>query len=100
MKKTKSCGRDQEKASLTRRVPFCCEPQTKGLRAWATDAEHQPTSRTRISNFAVVGILGPNAASGDQVPEGFYELDWFNPRAISSEPSHQLSERFDRILVA
>jgi murein L,D-transpeptidase YafK len=31
---------------------------------------------------ATSGVLGPKLKFGDvQVPEGFYELDWFNPRS-------------------
>jgi len=53
------------------------------LELWATDAEDQPyklVHEYRICTSS--GTLGPKRRFGDeQVPEGFYELDWFNPQS-------------------
>jgi len=53
------------------------------LELWATDAESKPyvlLHEYRIC--ASSGSLGPKRRFGDeQVPEGFYELDWFNPQS-------------------
>ena len=53
------------------------------LELWATDAEDKPyvlVHEYRICTSS--GTLGPKRRFGDeQVPEGFYELDWFNPQS-------------------
>jgi murein L,D-transpeptidase YafK len=53
------------------------------LELWAADAEDKPyvlVHEYRI--FTSSGTLGPKRRFGDeQVPEGFYELDWFNPQS-------------------
>jgi murein L,D-transpeptidase YafK len=53
------------------------------LELWATDADDKPyvlVHEYRICTSS--GILGPKRRFGDeQVPEGFYELDWFNPQS-------------------
>jgi murein L,D-transpeptidase YafK len=53
------------------------------LELWATDAEEKPfvlVHEYRICTSS--GVLGPKRRFGDeQVPEGFYELDWFNPQS-------------------
>jgi murein L,D-transpeptidase YafK len=53
------------------------------LELWATDAEDEPyvlVHEYRICTSS--GTLGPKRRFGDeQVPEGFYELDWFNPQS-------------------
>jgi murein L,D-transpeptidase YafK len=53
------------------------------LELWAADAEDKPfvlVHEYRIC--ASSGTLGPKRRFGDeQVPEGFYELDWFNPQS-------------------
>jgi murein L,D-transpeptidase YafK len=53
------------------------------LELWATAAEKQPyvlVHEYRICTSS--GVLGPKRRFGDeQVPEGFYELDWFNPQS-------------------
>jgi len=53
------------------------------LELWATDAENKPyvlVHEYRICTSS--GTLGPKRRFGDeQVPEGFYELDWFNPQS-------------------
>ena len=53
------------------------------LELWAAEAEDKPlvpVHEYRICTSS--GILGPKRRFGDeQVPEGFYELDWFNPQS-------------------
>jgi murein L,D-transpeptidase YafK len=53
------------------------------LELWATGAENQPyvlVHEYRICTSS--GVLGPKRRFGDeQVPEGFYDLDWFNPQS-------------------
>jgi murein L,D-transpeptidase YafK len=53
------------------------------LELWATAAADQPyvlVHEYRICTSS--GVLGPKRRFGDeQVPEGFYELDWFNPQS-------------------
>jgi murein L,D-transpeptidase YafK len=53
------------------------------LELWATEAEDKPyvlVHEYRICTSS--GVLGPKRRFGDeQVPEGFYELDWFNPQS-------------------
>ncbi len=53
------------------------------LELWATDADDKPyvlVHEYRICTSS--GTLGPKRRFGDeQVPEGFYELDWFNPQS-------------------
>lgn len=53
------------------------------LELWATDANDKPyvlVHEYRICTSS--GTLGPKRRFGDeQVPEGFYELDWFNPQS-------------------
>jgi murein L,D-transpeptidase YafK len=53
------------------------------LELWAAPAENQPyllVNEYRICTSS--GVLGPKRRFGDeQVPEGFYELDWFNPQS-------------------
>ncbi len=53
------------------------------LELWASDAEDRPfvlVHEYRICTSS--GSLGPKRRFGDeQVPEGFYELDWFNPQS-------------------
>ena len=53
------------------------------LELWAADAEDKPyvlVHEYRICTSS--GALGPKRRFGDeQVPEGFYELDWFNPQS-------------------
>ena len=53
------------------------------LELWATAAENQPyilVHEYRICTSS--GVLGPKRRFGDeQVPEGFYDLDWFNPQS-------------------
>jgi len=52
------------------------------LELWA---ENNSGSYTLVKNYpicAASGILGPKRRYGDeQVPEGFYELDWFNSQS-------------------
>ena len=53
------------------------------LELWATEASDRPyvlVHEYRICTSS--GTLGPKRRFGDeQVPEGFYELDWFNPQS-------------------
>ena len=53
------------------------------LELWANAAADQPyvlVHEYRICTSS--GVLGPKRRFGDeQVPEGFYELDWFNPQS-------------------
>jgi murein L,D-transpeptidase YafK len=57
--------------------------QEASLELWAADAEDKPfvlVHEYRICTSS--GTLGPKRRFGDeQVPEGFYELDWFNPQS-------------------
>jgi murein L,D-transpeptidase YafK len=57
--------------------------QEAALELWATEAEDKPyvlVHEYRICTSS--GTLGPKRRFGDeQVPEGFYELDWFNPQS-------------------
>ena len=50
---------------------------------WATAAADQPY--VLVHDYRICtssGVLGPKRRFGDQqVPEGFYELDWFNPQS-------------------
>jgi murein L,D-transpeptidase YafK len=53
------------------------------LELWAADAEDK--SFMLVHEYPICtssGTLGPKRRFGDeQVPEGFYELDWFNPQS-------------------
>jgi murein L,D-transpeptidase YafK len=53
------------------------------LELWANAADNQPyvlVHEYRICTSS--GVLGPKRRFGDeQVPEGFYDLDWFNPQS-------------------
>jgi len=53
------------------------------LELWTTDAEDKPF--VLVHEYSICtssGVLGPKRRFGDeQVPEGFYELDWFNPQS-------------------
>jgi murein L,D-transpeptidase YafK len=53
------------------------------LELWASAAENQPY--TLVHEYRICtssGVLGPKRRFGDeQVPEGFYDLDWFNPQS-------------------
>jgi murein L,D-transpeptidase YafK len=53
------------------------------LELWARDTEKNPyTLIETYSICATSGSLGPKRQFGDtQVPEGFYQLDWFNPQS-------------------
>jgi murein L,D-transpeptidase YafK len=53
------------------------------LELWAADAEDKPLVLVHEYRIcASSGTLGPKRRFGDeQVPEGFYELDWFNPQS-------------------
>ena len=50
------------------------------LELWVENASGSYTLAKNYSICATSGIWGPKRRFGDeQVPEGFYELDWFNP---------------------
>lgn len=53
------------------------------LELWAGADGHSPL--TLVKTYAICatsGKLGPKRRFGDeQVPEGFYDLDWFNPQS-------------------
>jgi murein L,D-transpeptidase YafK len=53
------------------------------LELWAADAGEKPF--VLVHEYSICtssGVLGPKRRFGDeQVPEGFYELDWFNPQS-------------------
>jgi murein L,D-transpeptidase YafK len=53
------------------------------LELWADDAEEKPYILVHEYRICISsGVLGPKRRFGDeQVPEGFYELDWFNPQS-------------------
>jgi murein L,D-transpeptidase YafK len=53
------------------------------LELWAADAEDKPFVQVHEYRICTSsGTLGPKRRFGDeQVPEGFYELDWFNPQS-------------------
>lgn len=53
------------------------------LELWATDAKDKPYVLVHEYRICTSSrTLGPKRRFGDeQVPEGFYELDWFNPQS-------------------
>lgn len=52
------------------------------LELWIENHAGTYTLAKKYSICATSGILGPKRRFGDeQVPEGFYELDWFNPQS-------------------
>jgi murein L,D-transpeptidase YafK len=52
------------------------------LALWVEGASGSYTLAKNYSICATSGMLGPKRRFGDQqVPEGFYELDWFNPQS-------------------
>jgi murein L,D-transpeptidase YafK len=52
------------------------------LELWGERADGTYVFVKKYSICATSGILGPKRRFGDeQVPEGFYELDWFNPQS-------------------
>ena len=53
------------------------------LEFWVQDSPGKPYALLKIYPIcATSGSLGPKRRFGDeQVPEGFYELDWFNPQS-------------------
>ncbi len=53
------------------------------LELWATDPTDKPYALVHEYRICTSsGVLGPKRRFGDeQVPEGFYELDWFNPQS-------------------
>ncbi len=57
--------------------------QEGALEVWATESEDK--AYTMVHEYRICtssGTLGPKRRFGDeQVPEGFYELDWFNPQS-------------------
>jgi murein L,D-transpeptidase YafK len=53
------------------------------LELWASDKAGESLTLVHAYGIcATSGVLGPKRKFGDvQVPEGFYELDWFNPQS-------------------
>jgi murein L,D-transpeptidase YafK len=53
------------------------------LELWASENAHNSYALVHTYSIcATSGVLGPKRRFGDvQVPEGFYELDWFNPQS-------------------
>jgi murein L,D-transpeptidase YafK len=53
------------------------------LELWAAGSESGPFTLVKSYGIcATSGVLGPKRRGGDeQVPEGFYDLDWFNPQS-------------------
>lgn len=52
------------------------------LELWVENSSGTYALAKNYSICATSGILGPKRRFGDeQVPEGFYELDWFNPQS-------------------
>ena len=53
------------------------------LELWAASSESGPYTLVKAYGIcATSGVLGPKRRFGDeQVPEGFYDLDWFNPQS-------------------
>jgi len=90
--RTASKEKDEALRQRFREKGFAYPPRAILLRAfkkeallelWATDADEKPYAlihEYRICTSS--GTLGPKRRFGDeQVPEGFYELDWFNPQS-------------------
>lgn len=71
------------------------------LELWATPAAEKPYVLVyEYHIYALSGVLGPKRRFGDQqVPEGFYELDWFNPQSNCFLSIHiNYPDASDRIL--
>jgi murein L,D-transpeptidase YafK len=52
------------------------------LELWVENSSGTYVLAKNYSICATSGVLGPKRRFGDaQVPEGFYELDWFNPQS-------------------
>jgi murein L,D-transpeptidase YafK len=75
--------KDTDLAYPPRAILLRAFKQEAQLELWAADAEDKAfvlVHEYRICSSS--GTLGPKRRFGDeQVPEGFYELDWFNPQS-------------------
>jgi murein L,D-transpeptidase YafK len=75
--------KDKDLAYPPRAILLRAFKQEAQLELWAADAEDKAfvlVHEYRICTSS--GTLGPKRRFGDeQVPEGFYELDWFNPQS-------------------
>ncbi|HXN96164.1 MAG TPA: L,D-transpeptidase family protein [Candidatus Acidoferrales bacterium] len=75
--------KDKDLAYPPRAILLRAFKQVAQLELWAADAEDKAfvlVHEYRICTSS--GTLGPKRRFGDeQVPEGFYELDWFNPQS-------------------
>jgi murein L,D-transpeptidase YafK len=75
--------KDKDLAYPPRAILLRAFKQEAQLELWAADAEDKAfvlVHEYRICTSS--GPLGPKRRFGDeQVPEGFYELDWFNPQS-------------------
>jgi len=78
--------KDKDLAYPPRAILLRAFKQEAQLELWAADAEDKAfvlVHEYRICTSS--GTLEPKRRFGDkQVPEGFYELDWFNPQSNSS----------------
>jgi murein L,D-transpeptidase YafK len=75
---------DEKKISYPpRAILFRAFKKEAQLELWAASNTGEPL--TLVHTYAICatsGVLGPKRKFGDvQVPEGFYELDWFNPQS-------------------
>jgi murein L,D-transpeptidase YafK len=75
--------KDKDLAYPPRAILLRAFKQEAQLELWAADGEDKAfvlVHEYRICTSS--GTLGPKRRFGDeQVPEGFYELDWFNPQS-------------------
>jgi murein L,D-transpeptidase YafK len=75
--------KDKDLAYPPRAILLRAFKQEAQLELWAADAEDKAfvlVHEYRICTSS--GTLGPKRRFGDeQVPEGFYQLDWFNPQS-------------------
>jgi murein L,D-transpeptidase YafK len=75
--------REKALAYPPRRIFLRAFKQEGLLELWVADAEAKEYVLVHAYRICTSsGILGPKRRFGDeQVPEGFYELDWFNPQS-------------------
>ena len=109
--RVRAAGRekDGELRRLFAREGLAYPPAAILLRAFKKEAQLEVWARTPSGSYALAktypicatsGVLGPKRRSGDeQVPEGFYTLDWFNPQSNFHLSLHiSYPNRSDRIL--
>lgn len=86
-----------------RRVMLVSYKLEQELEVWASEADTGPMTRVvRYGVCAASGTLGPKREEGDgQVPEGFYEIDYFNNKSAYHLAMHvTYPNRSDRILTS